>query len=261
MDYRNPDQLDPGGVMVVGASATGAQLALEIRQSGRDVVLSAGEHVRVPRVYRGHDIKWWMDRTGVLDMDYREVDDIRRARSVPSLQLAGSPDRSTLDLNLLSDNGVEIVGRMAGMRDGQAMFSGALPNLCAMADLKMNRLLNTIDEWVTDEGLDGEFDPPHRFEPTRVSADPPLTMDLTDGRIRTILWATGYRPDYSWLQVPVLDRKGLIRHDGGVTEAPGMYLMGMPFLRKRKSSLIDGVGDDAEFLAGHLHEQLRRKAA
>ncbi len=261
MDYRNPDQLDPGGVMVVGASATGTQLALEIQQSGRQVILSAGEHVRVPRVYRGKDIKWWMDLTGVLDMDYREVDDIRRARNVPSLQLTGSTDRSTLDLNVLTNNGVEIVGRIAGIRDGVAMFSGALANLCAMADLKMNRLLNTIDEWVTEQGLDGDFEPPHRFEPTRVDADPPLTMDLNDGPIRTILWATGYRPDYSWLDVPVLDRKGYIRHDGGVTEAPGMYLMGMPFLRKRKSSLIDGAGDDSEFLAEHLHANLGQKAA
>ena len=261
MDYSNPDQLDHGGVMVVGASATGTQLALEIQQSGRQVFLSAGEHVRVPRVYRGKDIKWWMDLTGVLDMDYREVDDIRRARKVPSLQLTGSVDRSTLDLNVLTDNGVEIVGRMMGIRDGVAMFSGSITNVCALADLKMNRLLNTIDEWVTEEGMDGEFDPPHRFEVTRVDADPPLTMDLNDGPISTILWATGYRPDYSWLEVPVLDRKGFVRHDGGVTEAPGMYLMGMPFLRKRKSSLIDGAGDDSEFLAEHLHTNLGRKAA
>ena len=261
MDYSNPDRLDPGGVMVVGASATGTQLALEIQQSGRQVILSAGEHVRVPRVYRGKDIKWWMDLTGVLDMDYREVDDIRRARKVPSLQLTGSVDRSTLDLNVLTDNGVEIVGRMMGIRDGVAMFSGSITNVCALADLKMNRLLNTIDEWVTEEGMDGEFDAPHRFESTRVDADPPLTMDLNDGRVSTIVWATGYRPDYSWLEVPVLDRKGFVRHDGGVTEAPGMYLMGMPFLRKRKSSLIDGAGDDSEFLAEHLHANLGKKAA
>jgi putative flavoprotein involved in K+ transport len=252
MEYRNPEQLAEGGVMVVGASATGTQLAAEIHRSGRPVTLAVGEHVRAPRIYRGRDIQWWMDRAGVMDERYDEVDDIRRARGVPSIQLAGSDNRTTLDINTLTDMGVRIIGRIAAIRDGRAMFSGALRNHCAMADLKMNRLLNTIDEWATQTSLDRETDPPHRFEPTRVEASPPLTMDLTNGAIRTILWATGYRPDYSWLDVPVLDRKGSIRHDGGVTTIPGLYLMGMQFLRKRKSALIDGAGDDARALSAHL---------
>ena len=117
-------------------------------------------------------------------------------------------------------------------------------------DSKMNRLLDRIDDWATENSLDGEIDAPHRFEPTRVEASPPLGVDL--GGIRTVLWATGYRPDYSWLDLDVLDRKGRIRHDGGVVESPGVYLLGMPFLRTRKSSLIDGAGDDARFLSGHL---------
>ena len=124
--------------------------------------------------------------------------------------------------------------------------------MCALADLKMNRLLDTIDEWATANGLDGEVDPPHRLPPTEVEASPPLGLDLARGGIRTIIWATGFRPDYSWLDVPVLDRKGQIRHDGGVVAAPGMYLMGMPFLRRRKSALIDGAGDDARDLSAHL---------
>jgi putative flavoprotein involved in K+ transport len=257
-EYRNPAQLDPGGVLIVGASATGAQLADEIRRSGRAVTLAVGEHVRVPRVYRGRDIQWWMDAVGLLDETFDTIDDIVRARNVASLQLAGYPDRRDIDLNSLTAIGVKLVGRLAGINaEGKAQFSGSLRNVCALADLKMHRLLTAIDAWATERGLDAELEAPRRYEPTQVEASPPLLLDLTRGAIKTILWATGFRPDYSWLQVPVLDAKGNIRHDGGVvTEAPGLYVMGLPFLRRRKSSLIDGVGDDARDLTAHLAEYL-----
>ncbi len=256
MAYRNPDQLEDGGVLVVGASATGTQLADEIHRSGRTVVLAVGEHIRAPRVYRGRDIEWWMDADGVLDERYDEVDDIHRARRVPSLQLAGSPDRATLDLNALTSIGVKLVGRLAGMNHGRAQFSGSLRNQCTLSDLKMDRLLNTIDEWATANGLDNEVEPPYRLPPTEVDDAPPLGMDLTSGEIKTIIWATGYRPDFSWLDVPVIDRKGYVCHDGGVIDSPGMYLMGMQFLRRRKSALIDGAGDDARDLSDHLASYL-----
>ncbi|MGH2359540.1 MAG: NAD(P)-binding domain-containing protein [bacterium] len=257
LEYRNPTQLEDGGVIVVGASASGVQIADEIQRSGRPVTLAVGEHVRVPRVYRGRDIKWWMDASGVLDERYDEVDDIVRARNVPSLQLAGYTDRRTLDLNSLTAIGVKLVGRLVGINDGKAQFSGSLRNVCALADLKMHRLLDTIDEWAKESGVDDHVDEPQRFAPTEVDESPPLLLDLTRGRIKTIIWATGFRPDYSWLDVPVLDRKGNVRHDGGVVEAPGMYLLGMQFLRRRKSSLIDGVGDDARDLSDHLAAYLR----
>jgi putative flavoprotein involved in K+ transport len=176
LDYRNAEQLGDGGVLVVGASATGLQLADEIQRSGRDVTISVGNHVRMPRMYRGKDIQWWMDASGLLDERYDEVDDVARARKVPSPQLIGTPDRRMLD--------------------------------------------------------------------------------LTDGSVRTIVWATGFRPDYSWLDVDVLDHKNRVRHDGGVTTAPGMYLIGSTFLRRRKSSFIHGAGDDATDLAEHLVDYL-----
>ena len=263
IDYRKPEQLKQGGVLVVGASATGVQIAEEIHRSGRPVTLAVGEHIRAPRVYRGKDLQWWMDAAGVLDERYDEVEDIVRARNVPSLQLAGFPQRM-LDLNSLTCIGVKLVGRLAGIKDGKAQLSGSLRNQCALSDLKMNRLLDTIDEWASQNGLDDQVEPSHRFEPTRVEASPPLGIDLSRGEIRTILWATGFRPDFSWLDVPVFDRKGRIRHDGGVVvDAPGMYLMGMPFLRRRKSSLIDGAGDDARDLSADLASYLhaRRSAA
>jgi putative flavoprotein involved in K+ transport len=260
MEYRNPAQVEDGGVLVVGASATGTQLAEELQLSGRPVTMAVGEHIRAPRVYRGRDIKWWMDAAGVMDDRYDEQDDIVRARGLPSLQLAGSTERRSVDLNRLTGLGVRLVGRLAGINDGKAQFSGSLRNLCEMSDLKMNRLLDRIDLWATESGMNGDTDPPHRFEPTRVEHAPPLGLDLRSGEIRTIIWATGFRPDYSWLDVPVLDRKGRIKHDGGIVEAPGMYLMGIPFLRRRKSTFIDGAADDARDLCAHLAHYLDGEA-
>ena len=245
--------------MVVGASATGVQIAAEIRRSGREVTLAVGEHVRGPRMYRGRDIHWWMEAAGVLDERYDEVDDIVRARRVPSMQLAGSPERATFDLNALMSIGVKLVGRFAGINGSRAQFSGSLRNKCELADLKLGRLLNTIDEWATANGLDDLVPPPHRFAPTKVDASPPLDLDLASGEIETIIWATGFRPDYSWLDVTVLDGKGMIRHDGGVVDSPGMYLIGSPFLRRRKSSFIDGARADAQELIVELTAYLDRQ--
>src|SRR5690349_19829534 len=152
MQYRNPDQLDQGGVLVVGASATGVQIAEEIHRSGRPVTIAVGEHVRLPRIYRGKDIQWWMDAVGVLDERYDQIDDIVRARNVPSLQLAGSPERRTIDLNALSGIGVKLIGRLAGINDGKAQISGSLRNQSALAELKIKRLLNAIYDLASDIG-------------------------------------------------------------------------------------------------------------
>jgi putative flavoprotein involved in K+ transport len=237
------------------------QLANEIHASGRDVILSTGEHVRLPRVYRGHDIKWWMDVIGAMDMRYDEVDDLKRARGLPSLQLIGTPERRSIDLNSLQAAGVETVGRLVGLHDGKVQFSGSLAGQCAMADLKMNRMLSSIDTWVSESGQEDSFAAPCRYEPTSIGPNARLGLDLNGSSIRTVIWATGYRPDYSWLDVPVFDRKGRILHDGGVVSAPGLYVMGLPFMRRRKSSFIDGAGDDAADLAAHLSLGLHRAAA
>ena len=259
MRYRNPAQLPPGGVLVVGASATGVQIADELQRSGRAVTLAVGEHIRVPRTYRGRDIQWWMDAAGILDQRYDEIEDLTRARNVPSLQLAGYPDHRSIDLNALTAIGVKLIGRVAGLREGKLLFSGGLANQAALSDLKMNRLLDTLDAWAAANGVSEALEPPHRFEPTRIEASPPLSLDLARGAIRTVLWATGYRPDHSWLHVPVFDRKGRIRHDGGVVDSPGLYVMGLQFMRRRKSALIDGAGDDARELCAHIELGLARR--
>jgi putative flavoprotein involved in K+ transport len=260
LTYRDPGQLPDGGVLVVGASATGVQLAAEIYRSGRPVTLSAGEHVRLPRTYRGRDIFWWLEATGLLAERYDEIDDLTRARHLPSPQLTGTPGATMSDLNALTALGIRIVGRLGRITGGVAQFSGALANTCALADLKMNRFLNRADEWATAAGLDDELPPPHRFAPTHIDPHSPLELDLRSAGITTVLWATGFRPDYSWLDIPVRDRTGHLRHDGGVVAgAPGLYVLGMPVLRTRASTYIHGAGADSEALADHLRSFLGRR--
>jgi putative flavoprotein involved in K+ transport len=258
LGYRGPEQLPDGGVLIVGASATGVQMADEIARSGRPVTLAVGEHVRLPRLYRGRDIFWWMDAAGVLDQRHDQIDDLVRARHVPSPQLIGTPERRTIDLSTLTGVGVRIVGKLADVTGTLAQFSGGLENLCALADLKMGRLLDTFDQWARQHGL-GDVDPPHRFERTQVKSRPVLDLDLSSGEIRTIIWATGYRPDYSWIDIPIVGPKGQISHHGGVvSDAPGLYVLGAPFLRRRRSSFIHGAVPDTEELSDHLHGFLSR---
>ena len=256
MNYRNPEQLDQGGVLVVGASATGLQLAQEIQQSGRQVTLAVGEHVRVPRMYRGRDIQWWMDTCGILDEGLDDVDDINRVRRLPSPQLIGSTTSDMLDLNALSAIGVRSTGRLVGIRDGQAQFSGALRNICSLADLKMNRLLDKIDTWIDAYGHCSESPAEARPEATKTQAKPCLGLKLADNGIRSVIWATGYRPDYSWLKAPVVNHKGALRHQGGIVDAPGLYALGLPFMRRRKSTFIHGIEDDTHDIYNHLKSYL-----
>ena len=250
--YRNPDQLPADGVLVVGASATGVQIAAELRQSGRPVTMSVGEHVRLPRTYRGRDVLWWMDASRVWDQRYDEVEDLTRARRLPSPQLVGTPERTTLDLNALTAMGVELVGRWASVRDGGALFSGGLRNVFSLADLKLGRLLDGFDDWARSNGLDSEVGSPERLAPTEAPSSPRWQLDLRSGEIRTIVWATGFRPDYEWLDVPVVDEKGHLRHAGGAVDSPGLYALGLPVLRRRKSTFLLGIEDDAREVIDHL---------
>ncbi len=259
-DYRSPAGLPDGGVLVVGASASGVQLADELARSGREVVVAAGEHVRMPRTYRGRDSLWWMDAAGVLDERFDEIDDIIRARHVPSPQLVGSDDRRSVDIGSLRERGVRVVGRLGRLADGRAQFSGGLANTVRLADLKLDRLLDRFDDWAAATDVSGLGDV-ERLAPTEVDAAPALELDLAASGISTVLWATGYRPDYSWLDVPVLDYKGRLPHSGGVVDkSPGLYVMGTSLLRRRRSTYLGGAAQDSEELAEHLAGYLDGRA-
>jgi putative flavoprotein involved in K+ transport len=203
-------------------------------------------------MYRGRDVLWWMESSGVWDQRYDEVDDLVRARRLPSPQLIGRADRATVDLNALSDLGIELVGRWATVREHRALFSGGLRNVFSLADLKMRRLLDTFDEWATTTGTAATVDAPERLEPTRVPESTRLQLDLASGEIRTVVWATGFRPDYRWLDLAVVDAKGHLQHTGGVLDSPGLYALGLPVLRRRKSTFIHGIEDDAREIVDHL---------
>ena len=258
-DYKRPGTLPSGGVLVVGASATGVQIAEELQRSGRPVVLAAGRHLRLPRRYRGGDILWWLDRLGVLSRSAGDVHSLEHARRQPSMQLAGRPDHASLDLGTLHRMGVRVRGRLLEVDGNGVWFADDLAATTAAADVKLAALLERIDQFIARSTR--RADPPPSFEPTW-----PLGVADTGGRMRldhegieTIVWATGYRRAYSWLRVPVLDAYGEIAHSGGITDAAGLYVLGMNFQRRRNSSFIDGVGDDARMIAAHLAQWVARR--
>lgn len=251
-DYRNPALISDCGVLVVGASASGVQLAEELRRAGHAVTISVGRHTRLPRLYRGKDIMWWMDRIGLLDQEAARVRDLQSARGQPSLQLVGHPERRSIDLGVLRDGGVRVVGRTVGIERNVVHLQDDLATSTTASQNTLERLLKLIDAHPTATGL-----PPEQ-EPLRAIQLPPspASLDLKAENIRTVLWATGFRRNYSWLTVPVLDAAGEIIHRGGITPAPGLYVLGLRFMRRRKSSFIDGVGGDAEALAERIADQL-----
>jgi putative flavoprotein involved in K+ transport len=254
--YRSPERLRSGNVLVVGAAATGVQIAQELRLAGREVILAVGQHVRVPRAYRGRDILWWLDRMGVFDETDRDVFDVEISRDQSSFQLVGRDDHATIDLGILQDLGVHIVGRLRHLDRHRASFADDLVVSAVAADVKLASLLKRIDAFVATNRLDVPAAPP--FEPLwpRMTR-PAVTLNLRERGITSVVWATGFRRAYPWLRVPgALDRHGEIRHRHGVCEIPGLYVLGLPFLRHRNSAFIDGVGRDAMSLADHLRRYL-----
>jgi putative flavoprotein involved in K+ transport len=246
--YRNPTQLPDGGVLVVGASASGAQIAEEIHRSGRPVTIAVGRHTRLPRRWRGRDILDWMARAGVLTEPADAVRDLAAARAQPSLQLVGRSDHANLDLGTLRAIGVRIVGRVDGIAVGRVLLRDDLAETTAAAQRTLDRLLARLGPVADAEGA------PFEAPPVPLPAFPPTpdALDLADAGIRSVVWATGFRRNYGWLHLPVLDAEGEIRHAGGITPCPGLYVLGLRFLRRRNSNFLDGVGADAEALAGEV---------
>ena len=256
-DYRRPGHLPAGGVLIIGASSTGVQLADEIQRSGRQVTLAVGRHTRLPRRYRGRDILWWLDELGMLRQDTASVQDIARSRRQPSLQLVGGQTRTSLDLAVLRDRGVRLVGRLLHVEGHRVRLSDDLIATTAAADIKMADVLGRIDRYIDENAIGAG--PSEPFRPTwPYSAETPGHLDLRDEGIKTVIWATGYRRAYPWLRVPVLDARGEIIHDAGTTPEAGLYVLGLNFQRRRNSSFIDGVGDDARVIAEQIEGSLNR---
>jgi putative flavoprotein involved in K+ transport len=258
-EYRKPAQLPAGGVLVVGASAAGVQIAEEVQHAGLPVTISVGRHTRLPRVYRGKDIWYWLERIGVLDETADSVRDLRRSRAEPSFQLVGSPDRHTLDLGVLHGAGVRIIGRTVGADGPVLRLLHNLTEMTATAQQALERLLARIDAVTGPEDFAPE---PDAARAVRL-APGPTSINLEAEDIRTVIWAIGYKREYSWLHVPVLDLAGEIIHNGGITPSSGLFVIGLRFMRRRKSNFIDGVGADAEELAEIIliHLATRRCAA
>jgi putative flavoprotein involved in K+ transport len=254
-DYRNPAQLADGGVLVVGASASGVQIADELGRAGRAVTLAAGRHTRMPRRYRGLDIYWWMDVTGRLSRTIDQVSDPVAARRETSMQLVGRNDAGCsapdLDLASLQTRGVRVVGRLTGISGRTARFADDLRENTGAADRVMHRFLDAVDDYVARAGLTDEVWPGARPRPVATTSSP-HELDLRTERISTVVLATGYRSHHPWLHVGVTGSRGTIVQRRGVTPAPGLYTVGQRFQHRRDSGLIDGARHDARAVVGHL---------
>lgn len=251
-DYRNPHQLPDGGVLVVGAGASGAQIADELRRAGRQVWLAVGPHDRPPREYRGRDFTWWL---GVLGK--WELTTPPGGGDHVTIAVSGANGGETVDFRKLAASGIRLVGRAGRFADGTMHFAPDLRNNIARGDASYLKMLEEADRYVERTGI-GLLEEPDARELGAFPADavdPVLELDLAAAGITTILWATGYRADYSWLQVDAFDANGRPRHERGISTEAGVYFLGLPWLSRRGSSFIWGVWNDAKFLADQIEIQ------
>lgn len=262
-EYRNPAQVAPGGVLVVGASASGVQIAEELQRAGRRVTLAVGRHTRIPRTYRGLDIYWWLEATGRLGRTLDEMRDRTAALRESSFQLIGRHHgvrpASEVDLAALQRLGVRLAGRLVEMTGGIARFDDDLAQRVAEAEATMHRVLDAVDEYAVDTGLVHEIWPSER--PTPVPLPPtPNTLDLRAEGIDTVVVAAGYRPHHPWLHLPVFGTGDAIRQRRGATSAPGVYTVGQRFQHRRDSGLITGAQHDAthvvDLITGRVEQPL-----
>ncbi len=247
--YQNPAQLDEGGVLVVGAGSSGAQIAEELMDSGREVYLSVGPHDRPPRSYRGKDFVWWLGVLGKWQMKRPPAG----AEHV-TIAVSGAKGGRTIDFRRFADGGMTLLGMAQGYSDGVLNFAPDLARNIAKGDENYLSLLDEADAYVAREGLDLPLEPQAReigAEPDCV-ANPVLELDLEKAGISTIIWATGYRQNFDWLKVDAFDGDGKPDHVRGVSTEPGVYFLGLPWLSMRGSAFIWGVWVDAEYLAAQI---------
>jgi putative flavoprotein involved in K+ transport len=252
-DYRRPELMPSGPVLVVGAGTSGQQLALELQQAGRDVVLAAGRHSRAPRRYRGRDIFGWAHILGDFDRTVDEMPNIEAAKRVPLFPLSGANGGEDLGLDRLAAAGITVTGRLTGFDAGRAVFADDLTANVAAADVRLRKLLRRIDAHPLAEGWEPE--------PLRDVILPPAARTLDLRRVEAIVWATGFRRTYPWLRVPgVLDQRGEIVQRRGTTPVPGLYTLGLAYQYRRNSHFIGGVGRDAETVARSIVERRAMRA-
>jgi putative flavoprotein involved in K+ transport len=245
--YRRPELLPPGGVLVVGAGPSGQQVARDLCHAGRDVVLCVGRHARAPRRYRGEDVFYWLDAIGSLDTSIDDVPDSSTVRTSPSIPLTGSCGGVDIDLGVLSRRGVTVTGRLLGFDDRRAHFAGDLEKSVGEADSQLAFTLSLIDAHIERECLDRPEATP--IEPISLP-DSPAALDLAARGIGAVIWATGYRRRYDWLQVPgAIGPDGELLQHHGVSPVRGLFTMGIRFQSHRSSHFIGGVGQDAAQLA------------
>jgi putative flavoprotein involved in K+ transport len=247
--YRNPEQPPPGAVLVVGAGSSGTQIADELSRAGRPVYLCVGQHDRPPRRYRGKDFCFWLGVLGLWDAETRDP-----AKEHVTIAVSGAYGGHTIDFRRLAARGITLLGRADAFADGVMRFAPGLARDIAAGDANYRSLLDAADAYATREGLDLPEEPSARViepEPSCVTT-PILRLDLSDAGITTIIWATGFAFDFDWLQVGAFDARGALVHRRGITEVPGLYVLGLPFLSRRASSFIFGVEQDASRLAEHI---------
>lgn len=247
--YRNPEQLPEGAVMVVGAGSSGVQIAEELRRSGREVVLSVGPHDRPPRHYRGKDFCWWL---GVLDK-WTAVAPPKGAEHV-TIAVSGANGGHTVDFRALAATGITLVGRTQSFEDGRLRFAEDLAANIANGDANYLSVLDEADAYIERNGLDFPEEPSARLldaDPECVT-NPTLELELQSAGINTIVWATGFAVDYSWLPENATDENGRPKHQRGVSEESGVYFLGLPWQSHRGSSFIWGVWHDAKYVAEQI---------
>jgi putative flavoprotein involved in K+ transport len=255
--YRNPGQLPEGAVLVVGAGSSGAQIADELLRSGRRVFISVGPHGRPPRAYRGRDYCWWLGVLGKWDITTPPAG----AEHV-TIAVSGAYGGNTVDFRRLAARGMVLVGVTQSFANGVMRFAPDLARNIARGDADYLAVLDEADAYIARNGLDLPEEPAAREilpDPACVT-DPILELDLEEAGITSIVWATGYATDYSWLKLDVLDESGKPKHSRGVSSVPGLYFVGLPWLSRRGSSFIWGVWHDARFIADQIAIQRNYEA-
>ena len=244
--YRDPASLPRGGVLVVGAGASGCQIAEELLREGRPVFLAVGPHRRIPRRFRGKDIIWWIRELG---LDERVADEVV-SRQAPLL-ISGAYGGRTVDLRRYAAEGMTLLGRFRAAEAGVASFADDMAETLAKGDESFAGFIRTANEYAARKCLSfpEEADPPEVFPDPSPAMD---TLDLRAAGIGTVIWATGYRYDFGWIDLDVFAPSGVPAHRRGVTSLPGAYFLGLPLLHKMKSSFLSGVGEDADYLAAHI---------